>query len=104
MKNLVYYLAQFNTPPTEGTNLPEQTNATEIILSVVNYLLSIAGLLTVLFIIIGGFRFMTAGGNEEASDKAKKTIINAIVGIVVVILSFAIVRGISNALIPGGSP
>lgn len=104
MGKIAYKLAQFDIPPAEGTNLPEQTNATEIILSVANYLLSIAGLLTVLFIIIGGFRFMTAGGNEEAADKAKKTIINAIVGIVVVILSFAIVRGISNALIPGGTP
>lgn len=97
-------LAQFDIPPAGGTNLPVETNLTDIILTVVNYLLSIAGLLAVLFIIIGGFRFMTAGGNEEASDKAKKTIINALVGIVVVILSFAIVRGIANLLISNGSP
>ena len=42
---------------------------------------------------------MGAGGNEETAESAKKTIINAIIGIVVVILSFVIVRVISNALI-----
>ena len=38
------------------------------------------------------------GGNEEAAESAKKTITNAIIGIVIVILAFVIVRVISNAI------
>ena len=60
-----------------GTGLPNESNATAII-----------------------FRYITAGGNEETAETAKKTITNAIIGIVVIILAFVIVRVISNALLP----
>ena len=70
-----------------------------IALKVINVLLAIAGLIAVIFLIVGGFRYVTAGGNEEAAESGKKTITNAIIGIVIIILSFVIVRVVSNALI-----
>lgn len=94
--------AQFRTPTAPGTDpLPTQNTATEIILRVIQILLAIAGLVAVIFLIVGGFRYITAGGNEETAEAAKKTITNAIIGIVIIILAFVIVRVISNALIGG---
>jgi hypothetical protein len=94
--------AQFRTPTAPGTDpLPAQNTATEVILRIIQIALAIAGLIAVIFLIIGGFRYITAGGNEEAAEGAKKTITNSIIGIVVVILAFVIVRVISNALIGG---
>jgi len=83
-----------------GTGLPNESNATDIIFRIIQILLAIAGLVAVIFLIIGGFRYITAGGNEETAETAKKTITNAIIGIVVIILAFVIVRVISNALLP----
>lgn len=91
--------AQYRNPDPSGTGLPGQDRASEIIMRIIQILLAIAGLVAVIFLIIGGFRYITAGGNEETAEAAKKTITNAIIGIVVIILAFVIVRVISNALI-----
>lgn len=92
--------AQFRTVTAPGTDpLPNQTNATDIILRVIQILLAIAGLVAVIFLVVGGFQYITAGGNEERAESSKKTITNAIIGIVIVILAFVIVRVIANALI-----
>lgn len=93
--------AQFRIPTAATEPLPGQNTATQIIIRVIEILLAIAGLVAVIFLIIGGFRYITAGGNEETAEAAKKTITNAIIGVVVIILAFVIVRVISNALIGG---
>lgn len=94
--------AQFQPPNSGGTGLPGNTTqdstASGFILKIINIALAIAGLIAVLFLIIGGFRYITSAGNEETAEKAKKIILNSIIGIVVIILSFVIVRVISNAL------
>ncbi|MBX4186747.1 MAG: hypothetical protein KW802_00590 [Candidatus Doudnabacteria bacterium] len=92
-------LAQFTTPSAGGTGLPNDTSISQFILKIINIALAVAGLIAVLFLIIGGFRYITSAGNEETAESAKKIIINAIIGVVVIILSFVIVRVISNALI-----
>lgn len=92
--------AQFTLPSSGGTGLPNAfsgcTNFTTCTLAVINILLAVAGLIAVLVLIIAGFRYVTSFGNEEAVGGAKKMIINALIGIVVIILSFVIVRVISN--------
>lgn len=92
-------LAQFTTPNAGGTGLPNDSSVSQFILKIINIALAVAGLIAVLFLIIGGFRYITSAGNEETAEQAKKIIINAIIGVVVIILSFVIVRVISNALI-----
>ncbi len=91
--------AQFQTPTAQGTGLPNDNSITEFIMNIINIALTVAGLIAVLFLIIGGFRYITSAGNEETAESAKKIIINAIIGIVIIILSFVIVRVISEALV-----
>ena len=94
--------AQFQTPNPGGTGLPADSSLSGFILKIINIALAIAGLVAVLFLIIGGFRYITSAGNEETAEQAKAIILNAIIGIVVIILSFVIVRVISNALTDKG--
>lgn len=91
--------AQFRLPVSNVDPVPTVNNATNAIVRIIEILLAIAGLVAVIFLIVGGFKYITAGGNEESAEGAKKTITNAIIGIVVIILAFIIVRVISNALI-----
>jgi len=42
------------------------------------------------FIVYGGAMWMTSGGNEEQIKKAKGMIVNAIIGLVIVLLAYAI--------------
>jgi len=90
--------AQFTQPSSAGTGLPNDTSISGFIMKIINIALAVAGLIAVLFLIIGGFRYITSAGNEETAEQAKKIITNAIIGVVVIILSFVIVRVISNAL------
>ncbi len=91
--------AQFQTPnQCNQAGLPCDESISGFILKIINIALSVAGLIAVLFLIIGGFRYITSAGNEETAEQAKKVITNAIIGVVVIILSFVIVRVISNAL------
>ena len=92
-------LAQFQVPSAGGTNLPNDTSISALILRVINIALTVIGLIAVLFLMIGGFRYITSAGNEETAEQAKKIITNAIIGIVIIILSFVIVRVISNAIV-----
>lgn len=95
--------AAYTAPDCGTTGLPCQTSVSEFILRIINIALTVAGLIAVLFLIIGGFRYITSAGNEETAEQAKKIITNAIIGIVVIILSFVIVRVISNALVSGNT-
>lgn len=65
---------------------------------VLTWLLTFAGIIATVFLIIGGYQYITAAGNEEQSEKGKKTLMNAIMGIVLVVLSYAIVAIITNTL------
>lgn len=66
-----------------------------IVLNILNLLLSLAGILAVVFIIIGGIRYIISQGESSGISAAKQTIVRAIVGLVlaigaVVILNFVI--------------
>lgn len=93
--------AQFRRPTANTEPIPNVNRASELVIRIIEILLAIAGLIAVIFLIVGGFRYVTAGGNEEASESAKKTITNAIIGIIIIILAFVIVRVIANAIIGG---
>lgn len=67
-----------------------------LIRTVINWLLGIAFGLAILFLIIGGFWYLTSAGNEETAEKGKGTVINAIIGIVIIILSYVIVNVVAN--------
>ncbi len=73
-------------------------SASELIVKVINYALGMAGIVTVLFLIVGGFWYITAAGNEESAEKGKKTITNSILGLVVIVLAYTIVRIVSGTL------
>ncbi len=73
----------------------------DTIVIILDVALMVVGSLAVLFLMWGGLRYLTARGNEEATEAAKKTLTNAIVGLIVVVLAFTMIRIITNILIFG---
>lgn len=69
-----------------------------LILGIITLLLFFAGAVAILFIIIGGFWYITSAGNEEQAEKGKNALFNAIIGIVIILMSYAVVRVISNTV------
>ncbi|MCL5666356.1 MAG: pilin [Patescibacteria group bacterium] len=64
----------------------------------IKYALGLAGTVTIVFLIMGGYWYLTAAGSEEQAEKGRKTIINSIIGLVVIVMATAIVRITTNAL------
>jgi hypothetical protein len=77
----------YNTKSIAGTS-----TLADLILTVINYLLILSGMIAVIALIVGGFWYITAAGNEEQVEKGRKAIVNAIIGLIVVILAYAIVN------------
>lgn len=59
-------------------------------------LIGIVGGMSLIFLVISGVRFATAYGNDEAVTKAKDQARYAVIGLVIAILSYTIVRIITN--------
>lgn len=68
-----------------------------LITKLLNVVFSIVGLVAIVMIVYGGFQIMISGGEEKKYEQAKKTITYAVVGLVVVILSYSILNFIVSA-------
>lgn len=81
-----------------GNGIASTTKLSEVVPNVITILLSVSGVIAVLFIIIGGFQYMTSSGNPEAAKKGRQTLTYAIVGLVIIVLSYIIVSVVLNTL------
>jgi hypothetical protein len=91
---------------TVGAGLPGQIGGTgslrELVLDIINFFLGFLALLAVIMIIYGGFLYVSSQGNQEEIDQAKKILIYAVIGIIVIVISFALVNTLLGGLSEGG--
>lgn len=77
-------------PANDGTNI---NNILRVVLNILSF---IAGVIAVIMIIISGIKFMTSQGDSGKVSSARNTIIYALIGILIVLLSQAIVQFVLN--------
>ncbi len=70
--------------------------------TITNVLLYVLGAISVIMIIIGGLRYVVSGGNSANVTAAKNTILYAIVGVIIAILSYAIINFVLGSFTGGG--
>jgi hypothetical protein len=92
--------AATNLTVDSGGNCGATSGGTEkinsIITTVINIFSIIVGVVSVIMIILGGFRYITSGGDSSNVQSAKNTIIYALIGLVVVALAQFIVQFVLN--------
>ena len=71
---------------------------TLLITNVIRNAIYLAGVGVIAMLVVGGFQYLTAGGDKEAAQKASKTITYAIAGLVIVICSWLIIQLLGNFL------
>lgn len=81
-----------------GAGLGER-DPREIAASIINIMLGFLGILAVVIILIGGFKWMTAAGNEDQVGEAKKIIVAGIIGLVIILASWGIASFVLNSLL-----
>lgn len=69
-----------------------------IVLNIIEMILQLVGYITVAFIIVGGYKYMTSAGSSDGMVKARKTITNAVIGLLLSIFSVVIVNVIAGTL------
>jgi cytochrome bd-type quinol oxidase subunit 2 len=99
--NLTFETTGNNTSCNRGGS-PER-RLTDLVRDIVNIFSVIVGIVAVIMIIIGGFKYITSGGDSGSITSAKHTIIYALVGLVIVALAQFIVKFVlSKATEVGG--
>ncbi len=84
---------------TQGLN--ESKDVNQLIIKIINIMLQVSFGIALIFVIIGGYMYITAAGNEEQAGKGRKTIVYAVIGIVIITMSYTIVRIVQNAALRG---
>ncbi len=83
--------------------IPNETTITEKVAEIINGvvvrgILSLLGILFLVLLIINGYKWMVAGGNEEIITKAKRGLQNALIGLGIVLFAYLITYGLFSYL------
>ncbi len=97
-KLLALKLPGQDQPIQDPLSLEDQLGLSDIINFGISALFFIGIIVTLVFLIRGGIIWITSGGDKEKLDKARKTIIYAIIGIIVILLSFVIVSTVGSIM------
>lgn len=88
--------------PPEGYQLPTTPPATTgaqlltLVDTVTNWVFAIFTVLTIIFVLLAAFQFVTAGGDAEKVGEARQKLIWAVVGIIIALASKGLVPVIRN--------
>ena len=96
MSNPLYLLAAID-PKKEIKNSDaglagDGKGLTDNVTTIINAIIAVLGILAVIVIILGGVQYMTSNGDAGKVKKAKDTILYGVIGLIIVILSDAIVN------------
>lgn len=94
MNRLIERIYAYDVGIKPNTSTLEVSELVNKVISILGY---IAGALAVIYLIWSGIMYITANGNPEQAKKAQTGIINAIIGIVVILLAYTIFSAIVNA-------
>lgn len=77
---------------SEYSGIAAQTSFREALITWTNFFLGFLSLVAMIALIYSGFLYVTAAGNDEQTGKAKKIIIWVVIGIMVILLAYALVN------------
>ena len=73
------------------------SKVTNFITNVIQILVTVAGLLAVVFFVVGGIGYITSSGNPEKLDSSKKTLVYSAIGLAITIGAFVLSNIVSGA-------
>src|SRR3989339_1651163 len=72
------------------------TDPITIVIRIINTILALLGIIAVGIVLYAGFLYLTSAGNEDKIAQAKKLLTNGLIGLVIILSSFAIVKFVLN--------
>jgi hypothetical protein len=77
--------------PLAGAFANKHCNPNTLALNIVQFILGVAGMAAVLFIVIGGFQMILGGASADNVKKGKQTLTWAVIGLAIILLAYTIV-------------
>lgn len=87
-------IISFNIFPSNG----QTSDIPYVLLAIVDDLLQIAALVAFGYILYGAFQYVTSQGSPDGAAKAKSTILNALIGLVIAVTAIGLVTFIGKNL------
>lgn len=85
---------------TVATNaLLPQGHLAFLLIDIINFVLTLAAVLAVGFVVYGGFRYITGRGEEREIEAAKQAITGGVIGLVIIGLAASVVWFVANAVL-----
>ncbi len=66
---------------------------------IINVALGFLGIIAVVIVLLGGFKYMISGGNEEKTTEAKNLIVSGIIGLAIILSAWAITSFVISRLV-----
>jgi len=87
-------------PVTQPANIVNvnSTNLGNIITQLLPYVFALAAILLLIYLVLGGLQLMTSQGDPKAVEGARAKITNALIGLIVIVLAYAIVKLLGQIL------
>ena len=79
-------------PELVPTSIAPINNAVNVVRGIIQFILVIAFVAAFVFLLIGGVRWITAGGDEKGVAGARNMITAALIGLIIVLVAYAIIR------------
>lgn len=83
---------------TDNTGLGE-ADLQETIGNLIRVALGFLGVVAVCIVLFGGFKWMTAGGNDEKVSEAKRLLIAGLIGLAIILSAYAIVEFVISSIL-----
>lgn len=88
--------------PALSLNLSRQSfDVDTLVIKFAGWIGGVAGVLVFFYIVYGGFLYLTSAGNPEQTKKGGQTILNAVIGLIIVVLSYTLTVSVIKVLSDG---
>lgn len=81
----------------------EDAKIGDVAKNIINVVITVLGLVAVLFVVIGGVNYTTSQGDPQKTKKARDTILYAILGVILAVLAYTIVNFVISGITGSGS-
>lgn len=83
----------------ENVGFKRDTDPKKVAVAVINIMMGFLGLIAVVIVLMGGFKWMTAGGNEDKVAEAKKILGAGVIGLVIIIASYGLAQWMIRTIV-----
>lgn len=83
-------------PLHPNSNADAATRFNTLVGQIIGIVLTVAALIAFIYLLVAGFQYITAGGDAAKATAARTGIVNAIIGIIVIVISYLLLRFVAG--------